>query len=178
MQFCDPLTENVPSGHLVHAPAPLAPEVCEYVPPGQSVHTLAPVTLEYLPAEQLVHLLAPDTFEYVPAVQFSQLLTPVTPEYVPTGQLLHTLALKVSEYVPATHCTQLPSCRFQPARHPQTDVSSETSEPSGHGLYSHEMYSVGNALRYTRVSSKYIDLLVCDTYSYLFPISNCNSGLS
>jgi hypothetical protein len=95
--------------HLVTSSAPF---ILEYVPGGQSVHTLwddAPSTAENLPGTQLMHTVtdaAPTCPENFPAAQRLQAVAPVTNMYLPTSQGVQLGLPSPAENVPVLHGEQ------------------------------------------------------------------------
>lgn len=88
------------------------PNLTEYVPATQSLHSVAPLTSDHRPVPHSVHVvleLAPMACEKVPSAQRMQAKgddCAGTSEYVPAPHLMHWSAVvmpETVEYVPAGH---------------------------------------------------------------------------
>ncbi len=130
VQIVDPIRENVPAEHRLHAVLELAPCCRPYVPAGHISHSCCPILSAKDPDLQGLQATAPSTDELVPAGHALQADTSATPEmllnvaeghgvqdvmeaaataepYVPDGQFVHCFEPGVSLNVPLSHGAQL-----------------------------------------------------------------------
>jgi hypothetical protein len=129
-QIVDPIRENVPAEHTLHAVLELEPCWTPKVPAGHKSQSSCPFFSAKDPDLQGVQATAPSTDELVPAGHALQAVTSETPDmllnvagghgvqdaieaaatvslYVPDGQFLHCLEPGVSLNVPLAHGAQM-----------------------------------------------------------------------
>ncbi len=98
---------NFPAAHAPHSFTDVSPIPVEYVPLGQSWHTLAP-SPEYEPVEQFSHPDPPTPEANMPATHVQHPVEPASGANVPDPHPRHEDPLPAERYGPGSHSAQEP----------------------------------------------------------------------